>query len=270
MIIKLASYLTDYLEKNKIIQSRKEIYTIGFSLMLNTFLSYSVVILLSLKNNLLIESFLFISSFGFLREYIGGYHANSYFTCFIQYIFLFFTAILFLQIPIYFLIVLTILSLLILTKIAPIEHPNNPFDSLKEERFKRMWKKRMLLCIIISFPLFYIKVNYGKIIYINILLITVLAYLQYLNNKNVLNIHTSFSFLNLNKFKETKNNKTISNLFASLSSLFHRHSKEPLQSKSLLRLYGFIANIAFITAITTVNTVSRQTLYQPKLPDLIK
>lgn len=71
MVVKLAAHLTNYLEKNKIIHKEKEIYTIGFSLMLNTALSYIVIILFSCKNNLLFESILFISSFGFLREILA-------------------------------------------------------------------------------------------------------------------------------------------------------------------------------------------------------
>lgn len=130
----------------------------------------------------------------------------------------------------------------------------------------------MFSCIIISFPLFYNNINYGKIIYINIILITALAYLQYLcNKKNIYISLISFSFLKLNKLEKIKNRKTISFLLAAFSSLIHLNSEEKLiHSKALIHIYSFIANVAFITAITTVNTVSRQTLYQPKLPESIK
>lgn len=267
MVVKLAAHLTNYLEKNKIIHKEKEIYTIGFSLMLNTALSYIVIILFSCKNNLLFESILFISSFGFLREYIGGYHANSYFQCFVQTILLYFLVIFALQIPTYFLIALTTISLLLLSKIAPIEHPNNPISPLKANHFKTMWKKRTLLCIIISFPLFYIKTSYGKIITINIILTTLLACIQYLSNKNKISNLISFSSLKLNMLKENKISKALNDFLTSFSSLIHLSLNEKtIHSKALLHIYSLVANIAFITAITTVNTVSRQTLYQPKLP----
>ena len=123
---------------------------------------------------------IYLLLFGYLREYIGGYHAKSYTSCRILYITLYLLNIIFINMIDYpFLLLISFVCIILTIKIAPVCNPNQPISDSEIPYYKKKGLIR-LIQIIILFPITYIwDIKITKILCTLIITITILAVFQH-------------------------------------------------------------------------------------------
>lgn len=82
MIRYASKSLVNFLEKQKVIEEEKrEIYIYGYEIMFSNILGLVITLTLGLLFGKFIYALLFYAVFVSLRQYTGGYHANTYLHC---------------------------------------------------------------------------------------------------------------------------------------------------------------------------------------------
>lgn len=87
MVNKISTNVADYFLENNIIQEKEiEIYMYGLKLIISSFLGISIILFIGIMLGRFTESIVFLFCFITLRQYSGGYHADSYFKCNLYFI----------------------------------------------------------------------------------------------------------------------------------------------------------------------------------------
>lgn len=124
-------------------------------------------------------------TFAIIRGFSGGFHANSYWGCFIisltGFIAIIFTGY-YIEIPNYVILILLFISVCIDLLIAPVSHPNKPNkDILKHRKFKII---SGLLMTVLGGAAFLLPGQYKVTVIASILLVAVMqVFGRLLNNK---------------------------------------------------------------------------------------
>lgn len=117
-----------------------EIYKYGFELIIALLSTVSGIVLISLFVHKFVETALYLVGFFSVRTICGGYHAKHHFTCYITTISTYFTFLIlnicfsskpYLNFVIGF---MTVVSAILITAFAPIEHPDNPMTEYRKTR----------------------------------------------------------------------------------------------------------------------------------------
>ncbi len=150
MIHKIAIKITDCLIYNGVTdQEKEEQYTYGIEVAVEKLITYTILLFLALYLKLLIPSILFVVFFVTMRVRTGGFHANTYFCCFICTIVMYLSctqviAPFLINERDYMFLTLIITSILIFL-LAPINHPNLNMDSVEIKRCKREARFALLI-----------------------------------------------------------------------------------------------------------------------------
>lgn len=148
-----------FAQKNIISHNELDSYIYGFQLMLSIILNLSAIFLIMIYSGKIKETILYVASVFFLRHHTGGYHAKTPERCFIMtigaYILILFiisTVTTELSIIISGLLVP---SLIIILKLAPIVHKNNPIweEALYRHRQYSIIISILIACAVIVFVL---------------------------------------------------------------------------------------------------------------------
>lgn len=153
MITKLANSIAHFFVVQNITDESKEvIYAYGMELLISDVLNAMIVLLIALISHTLPATIVFIAVFMGLRQFVGGYHANSHLSCM-------FTLIIVMLIFSYGICNVSekliwllstgfsALSLPIIFSIAPIPHPNKP---MSEEKGVKLKQRSRILVILLS------------------------------------------------------------------------------------------------------------------------
>lgn len=82
MIRHISKSLTNLLSKNNIIdENKKDIYTYGYEIMISNLLGLSITLVLGAIISNVWYAVLFYIAFVSVRQFTGGFHANSYLSC---------------------------------------------------------------------------------------------------------------------------------------------------------------------------------------------
>ena len=82
MIVKLSKLITKVLLNQKSISENDiDIYQYGIEITISSLLNIALIVIVSLITNSLFSGLIFLSTFIILRQFTGGYHAESYFKC---------------------------------------------------------------------------------------------------------------------------------------------------------------------------------------------
>lgn len=82
MIVKLSKLITGILLNQKSISEKDiDIYQYGIEITISSLLNIALIVIVSLITNSLFSGLIFLSTFILLRQFTGGYHAESYFKC---------------------------------------------------------------------------------------------------------------------------------------------------------------------------------------------
>ena len=159
MITSLAQYITDILlENNTIKREYLDIYVYGFEVLISSVLSVFICMVLGSVFSQIIECVVFLIVFVALREFCGGYHAETYLKCNLIFASNIATVMIILKKGIIysfvFHMILCILCVSIIFMVAPIE------NIYKEITCKEKRKYRIIAIIISSFSVAFSSIAY--------------------------------------------------------------------------------------------------------------
>lgn len=148
-----------FAQKDIIPDNELESYVYGFELMLSVILNFSAVALIMIYSGKFTETILYIASTFILRHHTGGYHAKTPERCFLMtigiYILILFIAS---NVTMKLSVIISLLSvpaLIIILKLAPIVHKNNPVRECDLYRHRRysIIISILIACAVIIFAL---------------------------------------------------------------------------------------------------------------------
>lgn len=167
MIENIASRLTTRLISNELVDEReREIYQYSIQLWIEKVLGVSVIICFAIIFRVLIETLLFLIFFAEIRKRAGGYHANSFLSCFVGSIVLYVGYVILIYPVLSQHLVfnggLVIIASLIIFIIGAVNHPNMEWNELELKRTKLYARINVLVelvCVGLAI-VFHMKVSY--------------------------------------------------------------------------------------------------------------
>ena len=144
MISKLAKSIAHFFVVQNITEESKEvIYAYGMELLISDVLNTIIALLIALFSHTLPAVVVFIAVFMGLRQFVGGFHANSHLSC------MFTLGICNVSghITPIFSISFIMIALPIILCIAPVPHPNKP---MSEEKSVKLRKRSCILAVTLS------------------------------------------------------------------------------------------------------------------------
>ena len=189
MISKLAKNVAHFFVVQNITEESKEvIYAYGMELLISDVLNTIIVLLIALISHTLPAVVVFIAVFMGLRQFVGGYHANSHLSCMftlvlVMMVFSYGICNISGQIAQIFSIGFITIALPIIFCIAPVPHPNKPMSA---EKGVKLRKRSIILAVALSAAVIALLVfKYRKIsLYVSsgILLSAIMALLGHFLN----------------------------------------------------------------------------------------
>lgn len=195
MINKISNNIADYFFENKMIERNdKDLYIYGLQLIISSLIGIATILCICIILNKFIDSIIFLLCFIILRNYCGGYHANSYLKCNLYFIGIFiiteliimFTPIILIE-PISVVIFCT--SLYILVKYAPVDNVNKKLSKIQKDKSRVIALMNFTVLVVIAGILKFIGIYYFYNIIVTIFSTTALMIIQIKrkgNNKWVL------------------------------------------------------------------------------------
>lgn len=188
MITILTQRILTFIKANtNISEDETEVYKYGIEITISSLLNI-IIIILSLIFNNIISGLCFLVCFILLRQFSGGYHAESYFNCnlalAVSYMFVHFTSNYITKLPLSFIEGLLIIGLIIVIIFSPV---NNKHKVLTEQ--KKVVCKRASIIIyssltVISIVLKSLSNYYGAVIALTLLVVALMIIIEiYLQNE---------------------------------------------------------------------------------------
>lgn len=177
--------------KGLISQNDQELYLYALKVLIKGIVNLATIIVIGYSMSLLKESLVLFASFYILRKFTGGYHAQSFLTCYISSITIFSLSLLFLKnassINNWIWYVLVFISDIIIIVFAPIKHPNKQISNKEAALFKTV----SIILIVLLSTTSYIIINnsnslIGFSIAIGIFIVSLLVLLGQIANKKLI------------------------------------------------------------------------------------
>lgn len=189
MINKISKNVAVFFIKNNLIQVDEiDIYIYGLQLIISSILGISIILFLGIISERLTDSLIFLFCFIILRQYSGGYHANSYLKCNLYFISIFLlteAAVIYTQAK--YKDVLTVglicISFVIILRFAPIDNINKKLSNSQKLKNKKITLIIFVILITISIFMKVNDVNYYYNIAVTILSVTALIIIQKLKER---------------------------------------------------------------------------------------
>lgn len=184
--------LINYLRNRNFDENSITLACHGFDIFINDWLNFILIIIIGLITRTVLEALLFYIFFAFLRCSTGGYHADTKLKCIITYgsIYFIFTLLLKIQFFNFIMInlVLTILSVLLILALSPVQHIHNPLSQheFQINKKKSCWKT---ISIFLLYLLLMILDNPLYAVFSIILIYTVILILIHRKTKNYLEVN---------------------------------------------------------------------------------
>lgn len=172
------------LDEEGLIKDDPIIYKYGLMLIINEKITALILVLISIPFHKVLHSILYMCCFSYLREYIGGYHANTYWECRCTYIFLYLVNLFLLsKCPLYFYLITAGVCLFILSFIIPVEFPTKPLSKDEIQVYKKESIKRILIYGLGVFISSFIRVELSELLCAVFITVSILAVIQFYRNK---------------------------------------------------------------------------------------
>ena len=119
-----------------------ELYAYGLQIFLSNVLELLFVVVLGLCIGRLFETIAFLGAFITLRTGAGGYHAKTFFRCFLGLLFVYGLHLAILSLtPVYWIyylcLLLMVISIFPILKYAPVADPNKPIGPIQRKCFRK-------------------------------------------------------------------------------------------------------------------------------------
>ncbi len=182
MIVYISKKILKFLLDSNVIEDtawEKEYYQYGIEITISSILNIVLIMAIGTVFHSVIESIIFLMLFIPIRQYTGGFHANSYFKCnlffsisYMTVLMVYYATFSFLSINIITLI--SFLCVLIILIICPVEHVNKPIPKDRRKSHKIIAAMLSLIYGVSAVLLTAISNKYGVLILYTLLLVTVL------------------------------------------------------------------------------------------------
>lgn len=190
MICFITKKIYSFISKFITIESKtlELVYWYGIELMVSSVINIVLILLISLLFSQIIEGVIFLLCFILLRQFTGGYHAKSYFSCNIIFA-LSFISVLWLsgkianQITIGSAIPFIVTSGIIIIILSPISNVNKSIPKHKRVNLKGIAFTAWSFISIISLYLIHIESSFGVTVFVTVMLVTVLMLIEKLDGK---------------------------------------------------------------------------------------
>lgn len=154
MIKSFANRVTYFLiDNNSINIEDGEVCSYGFEILISSLINSIIVLSLGIILNKFIQTIIFIICYCSIRQFAGGYHANSHKKCIFTFLLMYLITIIFISNVNYihimsFMLILDILNWISIFVLVPIEHINNTLDNY--DKYKNKKKARIRVTLILS------------------------------------------------------------------------------------------------------------------------
>ena len=156
MLVHLARRISSFfISKGTIKEEERQIYDYCFEIMLSTILNFCSVMVIAIITKTVFFTLCFIVGFMIIRATAGGYHAETHMACFMILIVSYAIYLIILQslsndIISILTIVICIVSVLLISFLAPVEDHNKPLTKAEIKEFKKKSYLAMLSLVIVS------------------------------------------------------------------------------------------------------------------------
>ena len=146
MIKKLSQYILQYLLRNNVIentQDEKEYYQYGIEITISSVLNILLILGIGLVTWNILESVIFLLFFIPIRQFTGGFHANTYFKCNLSFCIVFSIVLILYHVTMemmnsYLAILITFTCVILILVECPIENKNKPIPKERKRFHKFM------------------------------------------------------------------------------------------------------------------------------------
>ena len=178
----LSERLTGYIVKSGAISEESYVvYQYGFQIGLEMLCCFVVCLGVAVYLHMILEFFVFTGIFMSLRTYAGGLHLNSFVSCFVCSVFVQ-TAVLLLNslyvLPLSATWIATVLCVILIWKLAPVESVNRKLDSDEKKHCKKVTAK--IAVGILVFTSVCTVVDARSVVSLITMTVTVIAISQYI------------------------------------------------------------------------------------------
>ncbi|MDE6425462.1 MAG: accessory gene regulator B family protein [Ruminococcus sp.] len=150
MFAKTADKITQNLKENNAIDDEHyEICRYGLQQGLSILLNVFTTIVIGITLGMLWQAVLFTALYIPLRSNAGGYHAKTAVQCYFYSVLLIITVLLaikYITIPNFICIITLLISIIVITILAPVEDQNKPLDDIE----KYVYRKRTIIIAVIE------------------------------------------------------------------------------------------------------------------------
>lgn len=172
MIKKLSTYILQYILNNEVIENtndEREYYQYGIEITISSILNIVLILVIGLITRNFIESLIFLLLFIPIRQFTGGFHANTYFKCNLSFCFLFSSVIILYHLTgsalnTYLSILITFTCVLLILAKCPVENINKPIPKERRTFHKIMAALLSIVYGVIGTVLTAISNKYGALI----------------------------------------------------------------------------------------------------------
>ncbi len=186
MIDRLSDNILNYLLKSEVISNsvdEKEYYKYGIEITISSILNIVLILLIGIVFQSFYESLIFLTFFILLRQFTGGYHANSYFKCNLCFCISFLLTLLLYyltrnSLDTYMSILITVTSTSFIALHCPIANKNKPIQTKNINKFKVISILLSILYGVIGTYLIMLSNKLGVIVIYTLLLVMLLVILS--------------------------------------------------------------------------------------------
>lgn len=191
MIRRFSGYIVSYLIRSEVIEDSgddKEYYQYGVEITVSTIISLLLAFLIGILTSSVFEVCIFLLSLIPIRQFTGGYHANTYLKCNLWLCILCCLTIFIYHITkevinVYGLISITIIPIIIIAIFSPIENPNKQITFEKRPKLKLISIIIALLSGLVGNILVALTYEFGLIVLYTLFLVAMLMIVSLLQER---------------------------------------------------------------------------------------
>ncbi|MCR1954715.1 accessory gene regulator B family protein [Clostridioides mangenotii] len=177
MVKSYANKMTTYLVDNKKIENNDyELYSYAFEVLISSIGNFIIILIIGALFNRFTETLLFLVFYCPIRQFAGGFHAESYTKCLLFFLSIYIANILIIDKLIRLEVTTPILALAFISYIGmlflvPQEHRYNPLSIEEKKKYKEIVKYLSTILLVISIIGINLSLTYEYGIYLSSVII---------------------------------------------------------------------------------------------------
>lgn len=193
MICKISDKILLYLLQCNVIEkdeTTQTYYKYGIEITISSILNILLIVILGVIFNRIVESLFFLATFILLRQFTGGYHANTYFKCNLYFCITFLSVLLLSHLSMFFIdsyisILVTISTALFILLACPIQNKNKPIPAEKRLTLKLL--AGGLSCCFGGLSIFLVSISntYGIVIIFTMISVVLLGLIEKIKERSI-------------------------------------------------------------------------------------